>query len=185
MANKFHAQIKNGGLSFGSDYSQATFRQFCKDNEGMFVTIEPRQKITKESRGYFEGALVPAYLEWSGGDPHSKAQAEVVREIFKQEFNGMVVRGLDGQPKTIGLSTAKLSKLEFRDNFIADIVDYFIENNIAVPSTELYKKWRDEYSSDDPLLTFWEWLQRYNLKCDSEVGEMPAIKLPTYEYPTK
>lgn len=179
MSLKFHFQIilaeGKPTLSFGSDYNRARFKQFLKDNIGKYGTIEPREKISMEARGYFEGALIPAYLEWSGVDPESIEQHEIIRETFKQEFNGMVVNGLENKPIVIARSTSRLSREEFKSEFIAKIVDYFVENNITVPNVELYKKWKNKWRDSIPLLSYWQFLNHYKLKCDMGVEEVTYI----------
>lgn len=179
MSNRFHFQIVlNDGkpaMSFGEHGNDIPFRTWMRKNIGKFGTIEPRDKITKEARGYFEGALVPSYIQWTDKDPNNRDEQENIRELFKLEFNGMVIDGLDGTPKKVGRSTAKLSQLEFREDFVAKIVEYFVENNIPVPNPDLYKKWKDKWSHDDPLSTFWQFLKKYNIKCDAGVEEVTYV----------
>lgn len=187
---KFHFQVimKDGkpAMSFGSDEGRIRFTTWMKKNVGKFGTIEPRDKITREARGYFEGALCPSYLVWMKANPHDKDNLEAVREIFKLEFNGQLRKGLDGKPMKLAKSTARLTRVEFRE-FTTKIIEYFVENGIPVPNPDLYKKWADEWRGDYPLLSFWQFLEHFDIKCDTGVSEVKRL-VPQderkVEYPT-
>lgn len=171
---KFHFQVimKDGhpAMSFGTDFGRARYMDWLSKNVGKFGTIEPREKISKEARGYFEGALCPAYLKWAKKNPHDRDNLETIREIFKIEFNGKVVN-FRGKPMQIAKSTSRLSRQEFRDNFIAKIVEYFVENGIPVPNPELYKTWNNKWRDKYPLYSFWEFLEHFHIRCDTGVEE--------------
>lgn len=162
-------------MSFGTDYNRARYMDWMKKNVGKFGTVEPREKITKEARGYFEGALCPSYVAWMKGDPHNKNEVEVAREIFKIEFNSTVINDLHGNPVKVALSTAKLSRDQFRGEFVAKIVEYFVENGIPVPNPELYKTWNNRWRDKYPLYSFWQFLERFDISCDSGVEEVKAL----------
>ena len=110
MGFKWIVKIVNGKLTFKSDWAREDFRKWCRENEGKFVILEPKEKISREKRGYFEGALVPAYCIWNEAlDPFNPDHIEMVREMFKQEFNGVFIKGMWGKPRKIAKSTSKLS----------------------------------------------------------------------------
>src|SRR3990167_10881700 len=158
---------KEGKLEFRSEYNKARFIEYAKKNGPVLLEIKPRQRISQESRGYFEGALVPAYCEWAEKlNPISPEDCDAVRKMFKLEFNGRWLTGLDGEPIKIPQSTKRFSRENFRSQFIEKIVDYFIQNQIPVPNPDLYKKRRDEWANKEPELSFWQFLRKHGLKCD-------------------
>ena len=164
----FLAKIGESGLSFGSGANRARWLDFARKNRDKWVRIEPQEKVSPEARGYFEGAVIPAFCDWHDQlDSDNPADRQAARDWFKAEFNGRVVRGLDGQPVKIPKgSTNDLGRRGFREEFVEKIVRYFEENQIPVPDPELYKKWRDEFAFDNPLETYREWLVRNGLKAD-------------------
>lgn len=164
----------DGRLDFRSGYNEMRFRDFQKKNPGVLFELKPKQKISHEARGYFEGALVPAYCEYQEGlNPLNKDDLDAVREMFKAEFNGRWIVDLKGKPRRFGRSTNTLSRADFREVFIQKIVDYFMENQIPVPNPDLYKDWRDKYSHKEPELTFWQWLRKHKIKCDGTSVDIP------------
>lgn len=172
---KFLAWLtKEGKLEFRSEYNRARFIDYAKKNGPVVIELKPRDKITPEARGYFEGALVPAYCEYQEGlNPLNKDDLDAVREMFKAEFNGRWIVDINGKPKKVGRSTTTLTRQEFREVFIQKIVDYFMENQIPVPNPDLYKKWRDQYFHREPELTFWQWLRKHKIKCDGTSVDIP------------
>lgn len=165
---------KDGQLDFRSQYNEMRFRDFIKKNPNAIYELKPKQKISPEARGYFEGALVPAYCEYQEGlNPLNKDDLDAVRDMFKAEFNPRWIVDLHGKPKKVGRSTKTLSRHDFREVFIQKIVDYFVENQIPVPNPDLYKKWRDEYFHNEPELTFWQWLRKHKIACDGTSVDIP------------
>jgi hypothetical protein len=154
-------------LDFRSQLNEYKFKEFHKKNPNVIFELKPRQKISPEARGYFEGALVPAYCDWAEGlNPLDKNDNDAVRELFKREFNGRWITGLDGQKVKVGQSTTLFSRRDFREVFIDKIVTYFMENQIPIPNPDLYKKWRDEWVHKEPELNFWQFLRKHKIKPD-------------------
>lgn len=145
-------------------------RQWMQDNEGKLLEVSPRDKISKEKRGYFEGAIIPAYCEWHDAlDPNNPDHRAWVREELKTEFNGVTIKGISGTPHKVAQSTTVLSNDQF-GAFIERITRYFEENEIPIPDTELYKRWRDTFSFDYP--DYWEWLSATNQNADGTPKKM-------------
>lgn len=132
----FNARIKNELLSFDTPYNEARYRQWLQINEGKRVKIALDDQLSDEQRGYFEGAVVPAYASYHG------MTVEQSREDLKREFNPMFIKRRDGSVAKIGTSTARLNKQKFAD-FLTRIIVWMDENGIPVPDPESYKQWRD------------------------------------------
>lgn len=165
---------KDGRLDFRSQYNQHRFNEFLKKNPKTIFELNAKQKITPEARGYFEGALIPAYCDWAEGlNPLVEDDLLAVREMLKREFNGRWVVNLKGKPERIAKSTKGLTRQEFREVFIEKIVDYFEKNQIPIPNPDMYKRWRDEYFHNEPELTFWQWLRKHGLACDGTTIDIP------------
>jgi len=164
---KFLAKVKeDGGIIFTSDYTRTQFLDYCKKNAGKFVEIIPREKISKNKRRFFEGAIVPTYCWWHEKLDHRNRQhREMVREMFKVEFNGTWIKGIWDEPRKIPQSTARLSNAQFAE-FIERVLAYFDENGIPRPDPALYKKWEDTaLTSDD----YFDWLEENNLRPDGRM----------------
>ena len=161
---KWILKIENGKPVSTSAYQRTDFHNWMSQNEGKYITVTPHEKISKEKRGYFEGAIVPAYCDWNESlDPKNPEHRDLVREMLKTEFNGVMVKGVWNEPHKIPRSTARLSNDEF-GNFLNRITAHFEENQIPIPSADLYKRWVDMFQ--DECHDYWEWLERHNLKPD-------------------
>jgi len=153
---KWHLKVQNGKPQATSPYVAGDFNEWLRNNEGKILVVTPYEKVSKGKRGYFEGALIPAYCLWHEAlDPMNKDHRELVREMFKTEFNGTFIRGLWDKPHKIARSTARLNNEEF-GNFLNRITAYFEENQIPIPDPEMYKRWLDEFQDDEA--DYWTWL---------------------------
>lgn len=161
---KWTLKIVEGKPTATSTFVKADFDAWKAKNEGKYIDVTPHDKISNEKRGYFEGALVPAYCRLNEAlDPTNRDHQELVREMFKTEFNGTFVKGVWNEPRKIPRSTSRLSNDEF-GQFLNRITRYFEENEIPIPSPDLYKKWVDMFQDEEP--EFWKWLDRHNLNAD-------------------
>jgi len=161
---KWVLKIIDGKPQATSAFVKADFHNWMSKNEGKFITITPHEKVSSNKRGYFEGALIPAYCQWHEAlDATNPDHRELVREMFKTEFNGTFVKGLWSEPHKIPRSTSRLNNDEF-GMFLNRITDYFEENQIPVPSPELYLKWVDMFQDEEA--DYWTWLRKHNLKSD-------------------
>lgn len=164
MSQKWLLKVTNGKPRATSPFVDADFHDWLSKNEGKLVVVSPHEKVSSNKRGYFEGALIPAYCDWNEAlDPHNPDHRELVREMFKTEFNGTFVKGLWDTPHKIPRSTARLTNDEF-GQFLERIARYFEENQIPIPDPELYKKWVDMFQDEEA--DYWTWLERHNLKPD-------------------
>lgn len=132
---------EDGRPTFRTDTQRRMWRQWWKDNAGKEVRVKVEKysgAISREKRGYFEGALVPQFAEFCSIDE------ETAREILKQEFNGKWIK-FNGERRKVARSTTKLDNDKMGE-FINRIVMYFEENGIPVPDPEAYKAKRGERS---------------------------------------
>lgn len=161
---KWLLKVTNGRPTTTSGFQRASMNAWMQANEGKYLEVTPRDKISNNKRRYFEGALIPAYCDWHEAlDPMNKDHRELVREMMKTEFNGTVIKGVFDKPQKVARSTAHLSNEQF-GRFLERITTYFIENQIPVPDAELYKRWVDMFQ--DECSDYWEWLQKHRMKVD-------------------
>lgn len=133
----FVVKIGGGGLEFKSDYHQALFKDFLKENVGTMLDIKLHSgELSTEQRGYFEGAIVPAVAEFQN------MEIEEARELLKKEFNGRYIFDTKGKAHKVGISTTKLNKKAFSE-FLERIIQWMSENGVPIPDPELFKEFKD------------------------------------------
>lgn len=119
------------------------------------------EKETRASRGYLEGAVIPAYCDWQYNiDPKAKEKDEARRYLFKKDFNYEIATRRDGQPQRIPLSTKGIVK-QVLDRFTR----YAEENGCPIPNPELYKVYKNRYSMR--FCTYQEFLDFLGLEVDA------------------
>lgn len=135
---------------------------------------------TRASRGYLEGAVVPAYCHWQYNiDPRAKGKDEARRYLFKKDFNYEIVERRDGQPQRIPLSTKGIVK-QVLDRFTR----YAEENGCPIPNSELYKEYKHKYSMDSRFPTYQHFLDFLGLEVDAMPSkETLAVLDDKIEYP--
>jgi len=162
---KWILKVREGRPQHTSDYQRADMQDWMRQNEGKLVEVIPRDKISQNKRGYFEGAIIPTYCHWHEAlDEKNADHRDMVREMFKTEFNGVTIKGMWNEPRKVAKSTARLTNDQF-GAFIERITRYFEQNEIPVPNPELYKSWQDMFATDYP--NYWEWLEATNQQPDS------------------
>ena len=173
MAKKWILKAHQGRLTSSSNFQRSDLNQWIRENDGKFLIVTPREKISREKRGYFEGAIIPTYCHWHEAlDPKNADHRAWVREELKQEFNGVTIKGISGKPHKVSKSTAGLTNHEF-GKFLNRITDYFAENEIPIPDPELYKLWVDMHQ--DEYGDYWEWLQAHNMSPDGTGGDISGL----------
>jgi hypothetical protein len=125
--------------------------------------IQVEKDESRASRGYMEGAVIPAYCEWQYNIPtRSKGYDEARRYLFKRDFNYEVVENRQGSPSRIPVSTRGKAKL------VLDVFTrYAEENGCPIPNVELYKTYKEKYSMDNRFPTFHDFLDFLGLQVDS------------------
>lgn len=164
---------KGQKISFDKPMVRVYFAEWAKDNPNERIKIMPYKGISSSARGYFEGAVLPAYALWSENYDHENGDhlAEI-RNFLKTKFLSKKFIEPDGSVTVIPDSTTKLTGEEFRNDFLAKCQDYFMENYIPWPDAELYKKWRDEVMSDRPRdESYIDWLNLNGLNVDGSTKD--------------
>ena len=111
--NTFLVKIKEGELDFGSEFNQARWREFLKENEDKWIRIEkPKENRTLSQNNYYW-----LYLEVISRETGN--EAEELHEFFKQKFlprKMVIIQGKKTAHEVMIIkSTTKLSKVEFGD----------------------------------------------------------------------
>ena len=154
------------GMKFTSDYARATFLDWRKKNPIGKYKLVPNDQHSNEQRGFYFGAVIPAYAKWSDNYDHKNGEhLEQVHYALRTAFNGVIMPDIEGKPLKMGKSTSTLSKKEY-SAFSERVERYFNENQIPFPDASLYVKWRDQVSMD--YKTFDDRLEHMNMKCNGE-----------------
>ena len=169
------------GFHFPSAYNRATLLEWFKKFKAF--EISPVDTESRRSRGYLEGAVVPAYCEWQYGiNPKERGLHEQRRFLFKRDFNYEIVENRDGETVRAPVSSKGMAAA------LANTYTQWAEQNGApIPNPELYKLWRDKYQIDPRFPTFFEFLEFLGLECDAMPSQTTLAKLkveePEIEYP--
>ena len=148
------------GLNFGSEVNRARFVEWMRKYPAFKIT--PVTEESKESRGYLEGAVVPAYCHWQYNiDPREPGKAEARRLLFKRDFHSEVVEDRLGNPERVPLSSRGEAK-----NILNHYTRWAEENGAPIPNPDLYKKWKKEWSMDKRWPTFIDWIEALGVAVD-------------------
>jgi hypothetical protein len=127
----FITKISNKAeLDFGSDYNFARFKQYCKENIGKILRIEPEVS----TRTLSQNKLYWKYLgiiEIETGN-----NANDLHEYFRRVFLIPKIIKVMGKEVKIPTSTTELKKNEFSD-YLDKIC---AETGVPIPDTEAYLK---------------------------------------------
>lgn len=172
-------KTKNGFM-IPSETNRNTFLDWLKKYKAFHISPVIEESV--KSRGFMEGAIIPAYCEWQYGiDPREVGRSEQRRFLFKRDFCNEVVNDRNGNPvKSPVSSKGKASYLGVVYNKYAE------ENGAPVPNPELYKLWKNKYAIDDRFPTFFDFLDFLGLTCDSMPSKFDIDKLgkdKEIEYP--
>ncbi len=124
----FNAKCKIGGLDFGSDFNEERFRQYCKENLGKVMHIEP----VVSTRSLSQNKLYWKYLgiiEMETGN-----NADDLHEYFRRTLLAPKWLKVMGKDIKVPQSTTNLKKHEFID-YMDKI---YALTNVPVPDTESY-----------------------------------------------
>lgn len=136
---------------------------------------------SRASRGFLEGAVIPAYCEWQYNIPaKAKGYDDARRYIFKKDFNYEIVKSRLGTPQRIPLSTRGQAKVVL-DKFTR----YAQENGCPVPNVELYKLYKNNWSMDKRFPTFHHFLEFLDLQVDAMPSDqtLKVLDIKKIEYP--
>lgn len=166
---------KPWSFSFGSEHAKARFLHFVKQNPGLWYVIQPQKRESKKQRGYLEGGVIPAYCEWQYGidaRDRSPQTSETRRFLFKRDFNGEVIKDRHGDPVIVPTSTKGVL-----NEVTTTYTEWATENGAPIPNTELFKMWRDEYSTEFRFPTFFDFLDFLGVECDAMPSSAMLKKL--------
>lgn len=166
----FLARTGAQGLDFLTRTNHERFLAFCRENPNIRLRITPDLVESKHLRRYFEGGIIAALCEYTDGyDRRNPADREAMRDLVMREFNGELRHDLHG--RTVRVARPSKGR-EALNALVERVTDYMAENGIPVPDPALFKRWRDEFSSD--VWDFYDWLDMHNLRPD---GSVRAVEL--------
>lgn len=172
MNNKILVTATKQGLKIESEYNRIRVRQMVKDGTTLFE-LTPRIRASRKQQGYVEGALVGAWAKYQYGiDPRDPSQRDTARLLFKQDWNNTVIKDKDGKPRRVALSLKGKHK-EVLDKYM----ELAPENGYPIPNSELYLKWRDEFSMMPEWADYWDWLNFLGIEEDAMPSEETFTKL--------
>lgn len=159
---KILIEVKDGRLHIPSEYNKAKIKELIKDGVKLFE-LTPRIRASRKQQGYLEGAVIPAWGHYQYGlDPRKPENAQLARNLFKQDFHYTVIKNRDGNPKKT-MKSLKGCHREVLDKY----TEWAQENGGVIPNESLYKKYRDEYSMDIRYSNYYDWLNALGLEVDS------------------
>lgn len=122
----WRVQAKGGKVSFGSDFNQARFREWCKENEGKWLRIEDEKPLRSMSQHKFYWVYLTAISSETGHTPeelHSWAK----KKFLPHKFAKVLGEDVELAPTTTTLSKAEFS--EYLERICA-------ETGVPIPSPE-------------------------------------------------
>jgi hypothetical protein len=125
---KFLTKITEKDLDFGSDYNFLRFKQYCKENVGKILKIEPEisTRTLSQNKLYWKYLGI---IEMETGN-----NANDLHEYFRRVFLIPKIIKVMGKEVKIPTSTTELKKNEFSD-YLDKIC---AETGVAIPDTEAY-----------------------------------------------
>lgn len=139
------AKVENGKPKF-SDYTGMYFRDWCKENEGKGLRIEPLKKPVSENlRGYYFAAVVPLVQstcdEWK--DLTSDQMHDVIKKLFNffETYNPVTKRN-ERFGRSV-MSDDEWNNTEKAMRFMEPISEYLASCGLEMPDSEQYKTMRD------------------------------------------
>jgi len=175
---------KRTGFSIPSEYNKAKLSEWLKKYDGF--ELQPIIEESIKSRGYMEGAVIPAYCEWQYGiNARDSGRSEQRRMLFKRDFNYEIVTDRKGNPVKSPISSKGLAS-QINNKYTR----YAEENGAPIPNAQLYKLWRDKWSLDSRFPTFFGFLDFLEIQCDSMPSDQTLAKLekenePEIDYPER
>jgi hypothetical protein len=169
---KILIEVIDGALRIPSEYNRLRVKDMVAKGTKLFE-LTPRIRGSKEQRGYLEGAVIPSYAKWQYSlNPRNPKTAKVARNLFKQDFWYTVIKNRHGNPK----KTLK-SLLGSHAEALNIYTEWASENGAPIPNESLYKRWRDEWSSDFQWQNYYDWLDFLGISEDSMPTEETFKKL--------
>jgi hypothetical protein len=163
---------QKNGFHFPSQHNRKLLLDWFKKYPKFDIT--PHVEESVRSRGYLEGAVMPAYCEWQYGiNSRDRSKHEQQRYLFKKDFNSEIVNDRDGNPTKAPLSSKGLAS-KLNDSYTR----WAEQNGAPIPNPKLFKLWRDKYRSiDERFPTFFEFLDFLGIECDASPTPQQLAKL--------
>lgn len=155
-SDTFNCRATADGGMFFTEYNRARFKQYLKENAGIYLQIKPLRDESSKMRRFFEGAVVPLVTFYQENmDYRNSHDNEEVREWLKIEFNGEL-KIVAGKAHKVAKSTKGSDVLpDFIERVIAWMEEQGYQTEMLNP--ELYKVWRDTifpYSDIDNYIDY-------------------------------
>ena len=120
----FRAQIsEQGKFDFGSDHNLMRFRQYCADNPGKWVRIEPQEPVRSRSQHNFYFVYL-GIISHESGHTVEELHAWAKRKFLPRRFATVMGEEVEVPPSTKTLKKHEFS--EYLDRICA-------ETNIPLP----------------------------------------------------
>lgn len=127
-----------GNLIWSSPLAKHLFVERCG---GKPVVVKLDEDITKEARGFYWGAVVPA---WFYLNPRAKwTTKDEAHENLKLEFNPIWLNDREGDKQKHGGSTEDFNREDYRLRWIEPIAQYIEQNYSVILDSEDFKRWYD------------------------------------------
>jgi hypothetical protein len=129
-----------------AEYTVAMFHDWCKENEGRQVRIEPVKKaVSVDMRNYYFGAVLPVVRstcdEWK--NLNSLQIHEIVKKMlfYFEAYNPKTER-VERFGRSV-MSDSEWNNTYKATQFLDVVGDYLVQCGLEMPNSEEYKKWRD------------------------------------------
>lgn len=139
------AKIESGKPKF-SEYTSGDFRDWCKENEGKQLRVEPvKKQISENLRGYYFGAVIPVIRSTCG--EWEKLDADQIHQIMKKQFFYFEAFNTVTE-RTERFGRSVMSEDEWNNSvkamgFLEVISNYLADCGQQMPDSEQYKNMRD------------------------------------------
>lgn len=124
---------KDGGIEFETDYNEARFKDWLKENPGKKLRIEPYIPVRSKSQNAFYWMYLGIVERETGN------LAVDLHEYFRRTLLPPKFITAMGREIRVPTSTTELSKVEFGE-YMDKIA---AETGVAIPDTQEYKDWID------------------------------------------
>jgi hypothetical protein len=145
MTRVWLATIKEGKPKM-EEYVRAYFNDWCRENEGKMVRIEPQKNpVSQQLRSYYFGCILPLVRETC--DQWKNLNSDEMHEVIKKTFFAFEAwNPLNRRIERFGRSV--MSDTEWNNSikasaFLDVLGDYLIQNGKEIPDPSEYKAWRD------------------------------------------
>lgn len=135
---KSHAKVEKRQIIFTSPMSRD---MFLAKAEGKEITLELDESPTDEMRGFFHGAVVPAFF-YLHPEVFDWKTFKDAREAIKLEYRPAWLTTKDRERKKYGQSMENISKKQMTI-LVNQVVKYLQENFDVQLDAKDYKKWKN------------------------------------------